>query len=62
YVVLLSEASGPMTEADDDYEDLTPSGSDTCSLPPSNGIGFNKRVPKPRGPRDPPTEWTRLER
>ncbi|XP_033826039.1 tyrosine-protein phosphatase non-receptor type 18 [Periophthalmus magnuspinnatus] len=56
------EASGPMTEADDDYEDLTPSGSDTCSLPPSNGIGFNKRVPKPRGPRDPPTEWTRLER
>uniref|UniRef100_A0A8C6TK28 protein-tyrosine-phosphatase n=1 Tax=Neogobius melanostomus TaxID=47308 RepID=A0A8C6TK28_9GOBI len=27
-----------------------------------NIFRFNRRVPKPRGPRDPPAEWTRLER
>ncbi|XP_072305554.1 tyrosine-protein phosphatase non-receptor type 18 isoform X2 [Eucyclogobius newberryi] len=59
---LISEASGSATEADDDYEDVTPSASASISLPPSNGIGFNKRVAKPRGPRDPPAEWRRLER
>ncbi|XP_055366458.1 tyrosine-protein phosphatase non-receptor type 18 isoform X2 [Betta splendens] len=38
---------------DDDYEDVSNS---------STGIGFNCRIQKPRGPRDPPAEWSRLER
>ncbi|KAK7884559.1 hypothetical protein WMY93_027682 [Mugilogobius chulae] len=61
---LITEASGPVTKADDDddYEDFSPSPSDSSCLPPSNGIGFNKRVAKPRGPRDPPAEWRCLER
>lgn len=58
----LLSASEAVSEADDDYEDFTPSASECSSLPPSNGIGFNKRVSKPRGPRDPPAEWSRLER
>lgn len=58
----LVSATESITEADDDYEDFTPSPLESSCVPPSNGIGFNKRVPKPRGPRDPPADWSRLER
>ncbi|KAJ0064664.1 hypothetical protein NL108_011474 [Boleophthalmus pectinirostris] len=58
---LLSEAPRRVTDVDDDYEDVTPTSPDS-SLPHVDGIGFNKRLPKPRGPRDPPSEWRRLER
>lgn len=58
----LVSAAESISEVDDDYEDFTPSASDSSCLPPSSGIGFNKRVPKPRGPRNPPAEWSRLER
>ncbi|XP_074536956.1 tyrosine-protein phosphatase non-receptor type 18 [Halichoeres trimaculatus] len=47
---------------DDDYEDVTCSAPGTASLCSPGGIGFNCRVQKPRGPRDPPAEWSRLER
>ncbi|XP_041860395.1 tyrosine-protein phosphatase non-receptor type 18 isoform X2 [Melanotaenia boesemani] len=47
---------------DDDYEDISSSVPDTTSFCSPGGIGFNCRVRKPRGPRDPPAEWSRLER
>ncbi|XP_049920438.1 tyrosine-protein phosphatase non-receptor type 18 [Epinephelus moara] len=48
--------------ADDDYEDFSSSATDMSGLCSPGGIGFNCRVQKPRGPRDPPAEWSRLER
>ncbi|XP_059188300.1 tyrosine-protein phosphatase non-receptor type 18 isoform X2 [Centropristis striata] len=56
----LVPADGHST-ADDDYEDMTPV-SETSGFCSPGGIGFNCRVQKPRGPRDPPAEWSRLER
>lgn len=35
------------------YEDVA-DGSQT------GGLGFNLRIGKPKGPRDPPAEWTRM--
>ncbi|KAM6924438.1 tyrosine-protein phosphatase non-receptor type 18 [Xenentodon cancila] len=58
----LVPAERPSNDDDDDgYEDLSPLVSDVsfCS---AGGIGFNCRIKKPRGPRDPPVEWSRLER
>ncbi|XP_044066175.1 tyrosine-protein phosphatase non-receptor type 18 isoform X2 [Siniperca chuatsi] len=55
-------AAEPLSTADDDYEDFSSSVSDMSSLCSPGGIGFNCRVQKPRGPRDPPAEWSRLER
>ncbi|XP_075041657.1 tyrosine-protein phosphatase non-receptor type 18 [Mixophyes fleayi] len=39
----------------DDYEDLT----DPSKGPMPAGIGFNCRIGKPKGPREPPPEWSR---
>ncbi|XP_054465897.1 tyrosine-protein phosphatase non-receptor type 18 isoform X2 [Anoplopoma fimbria] len=50
-----------LSPADDDYEDFS-SVSDISGLGSPGGIGFNCRIQKPRGPRDPPAEWSRLER
>ncbi|KAM9751083.1 tyrosine-protein phosphatase non-receptor type 18 isoform 3-T3 [Menidia menidia] len=47
---------------DDDYEDFSSSVSDVTSFCAAGGIGFNCRVQRPRGPRDPPAEWGRMER
>nr|XP_046251605.1 tyrosine-protein phosphatase non-receptor type 18 isoform X3 [Scatophagus argus] len=53
----------PFSPADDDYEDLSSSSlSEMTNLCSPGGIGFNCRIQKPRGPRDPPAEWSRLER
>uniref|UniRef100_UPI0037E94CE4 tyrosine-protein phosphatase non-receptor type 18 isoform X2 n=1 Tax=Semicossyphus pulcher TaxID=241346 RepID=UPI0037E94CE4 len=52
----------PSPTTDDDYEDFSSSVTGTTSLCSPGGIGFNCRVQKPRGPRDPPAEWDRLER
>ncbi|XP_039655875.1 tyrosine-protein phosphatase non-receptor type 18 isoform X2 [Perca fluviatilis] len=49
------------SSTDHDYEDLSPSVPDLTLCSPS-GIGFNCRIQKPRGPRDPPAAWSRLER
>ncbi|XP_072223800.1 tyrosine-protein phosphatase non-receptor type 18 [Leuresthes tenuis] len=51
-----------LTADDDDYEDFSSSVSDMTGFCSPGGIGFNCRVQKPRGPRDPPAEWSRLER
>ncbi|XP_072286333.1 tyrosine-protein phosphatase non-receptor type 18 [Pyxicephalus adspersus] len=40
----------------DEYEDVTDPAK---SRPPTEGIGFNCRIGKPKGPRDPPPEWIR---
>ncbi|XP_037333636.2 tyrosine-protein phosphatase non-receptor type 18 [Pungitius pungitius] len=48
------------SQIDHDYEDLSPTEADVIGLP--GGIGFNCRIQKPKGPRDPPAEWSRLER
>lgn len=45
-----------------DYEDISSSVSDVTSFCSPGSIGFNCRIQKPRGPRDPPAEWTRVER
>ncbi|XP_067382111.1 tyrosine-protein phosphatase non-receptor type 18 isoform X2 [Channa argus] len=46
----------------DDYEDVSGSVSEMSSWCSSGSMGFNCRIQKPRGPRDPPAEWSRLER
>ncbi|XP_074501053.1 tyrosine-protein phosphatase non-receptor type 18 [Sebastes fasciatus] len=51
-----------LSPTDEDYEEFSCSVSDISSLCSPGGIGFNLRVQKPRGPRDPPAEWSRLER
>uniref|UniRef100_A0A671TI92 protein-tyrosine-phosphatase n=1 Tax=Sparus aurata TaxID=8175 RepID=A0A671TI92_SPAAU len=51
-----------LSQTDDDYEDFSSSVTDMTNLCSPGGIGFNCRIQKPRGPRDPPAEWSRLER
>lgn len=41
------------TAGPDAYEDVT-NGAQT------SGLGFNLRIGRPKGPRDPPAEWTRV--
>ncbi|KAM9351164.1 tyrosine-protein phosphatase non-receptor type 18 [Symphorus nematophorus] len=51
-----------LSATDNDYEDFSASVTDVSNLCSPGGIGFNCRIQKPRGPRDPPAEWSRLER
>ncbi|AWP09957.1 putative tyrosine-protein phosphatase non-receptor type 18 isoform 2 [Scophthalmus maximus] len=44
------------------YEEFSPSVTNMSNICSPGGIGFNCRIQKPRGPRDPPAEWSRLER
>ncbi|XP_062246983.1 tyrosine-protein phosphatase non-receptor type 18 isoform X3 [Platichthys flesus] len=55
-------AAEQLPPTDDDYEDFSSSVTNTPGLCPPGGIGFNCRIQKPKGPRDPPAEWSRLER
>ncbi|XP_054602226.2 tyrosine-protein phosphatase non-receptor type 18 isoform X2 [Nothobranchius furzeri] len=55
-------SAGCVSAGDDDYEDVSSSVRDVSSICSPGGIGFNCRVQKPRGPRDPPVQWCRLER
>ncbi|KAG9469210.1 hypothetical protein GDO78_021037 [Eleutherodactylus coqui] len=41
-----------------DYEIVT-DASKGCSPASASGMGFNCRIAKPKGPRDPPAEWSR---
>ncbi|XP_076596110.1 tyrosine-protein phosphatase non-receptor type 18 isoform X1 [Chaetodon auriga] len=50
------------SSTDNDYEDFSSSGPHMTNLCSPGGIGFNCRIQKPRGPRDPPAEWSRQER
>ncbi|XP_027866803.1 tyrosine-protein phosphatase non-receptor type 18 isoform X2 [Xiphophorus couchianus] len=49
-------------EPDNDYEDVSSPASDVSSFFTPGGIGFNCRIQKPKGPRDPPAAWGRMER
>uniref|UniRef100_A0A8C2WBD8 protein-tyrosine-phosphatase n=1 Tax=Cyclopterus lumpus TaxID=8103 RepID=A0A8C2WBD8_CYCLU len=51
------EGSGGLSLTDDDYEDFCPSAPDASGRGSPGGIGFNCRIQKPRGPRDPPADW-----
>ncbi|XP_023286880.1 tyrosine-protein phosphatase non-receptor type 18-like [Seriola lalandi dorsalis] len=51
-----------LSRTDDDYEEFSSSPTDVSNFCSPGGIGFNCRIQKPRGPRDPPAEWSRLER
>ncbi|XP_026223738.1 tyrosine-protein phosphatase non-receptor type 18 [Anabas testudineus] len=51
-----------LSSTDHDYEDISSPVADKTSLCSAGGIGFNCRIQKPRGPRDPPAEWSHLER
>ncbi|KAM6981886.1 tyrosine-protein phosphatase non-receptor type 18 [Tautogolabrus adspersus] len=59
---LLLPAAPRTPSSDDDYEDLSSSVTDTTGPCSPAGIGFKCRVQKPKGPRDPPAEWSRLDR
>ncbi|XP_078144667.1 tyrosine-protein phosphatase non-receptor type 18 [Centroberyx gerrardi] len=59
YSLVAAEHQSP---ADDDYEFVSSPMKDMTSYCPAGGLGFNSRIQKPRGPRDPPAEWSRLER
>ncbi|KAL9820619.1 tyrosine-protein phosphatase non-receptor type 18 isoform 2-T2 [Geothlypis trichas] len=48
--------AGSPRPSDGDYEVVTPP-ADTSSGP---CLGFNFRIGKPKGPRDPPAEWSRM--
>ncbi|XP_074055658.1 tyrosine-protein phosphatase non-receptor type 18-like [Macrotis lagotis] len=55
-----SSRNCPGPEAYEDVTDITVPGLGPCSLQPSSSLGFNMRIGKPKGPRDPPAEWTRM--
>ncbi|XP_033858268.3 tyrosine-protein phosphatase non-receptor type 18-like isoform X1 [Acipenser ruthenus] len=58
----LSKKSAVSQSTDDNYEYVTGSSQGTPNCSKANGLGFNCRVGKPKGPRDPPFEWSREER
>ncbi|KAM8965704.1 tyrosine-protein phosphatase non-receptor type 18 [Sarcophilus harrisii] len=50
----------PGPEAYEDVTDIAVPGLGPGGLQPSGGLGFNIRIGKPKGPRDPPAEWSRV--
>ncbi|XP_027692619.1 tyrosine-protein phosphatase non-receptor type 18-like [Vombatus ursinus] len=50
----------PGPEAYEDITDIAVPSPDHSGLQPSSTLGFNIRIGKPKGPRDPPVEWTRM--
>ncbi|XP_056629175.1 tyrosine-protein phosphatase non-receptor type 18 [Triplophysa dalaica] len=57
-----SSANESHSTTDDDYEYLTANVKETSNVFSPGSLGFNSRVKKPKGPRDPPAEWSRVER
>ncbi|XP_051964921.1 tyrosine-protein phosphatase non-receptor type 18-like isoform X2 [Xyrauchen texanus] len=62
YEILPAEKLASQSLIDDDYEYVSNPIKDTSSPFAPGSLGFNCRVKKPKGPRDPPTEWSRTER
>ncbi|KAK7145620.1 hypothetical protein R3I93_013380 [Phoxinus phoxinus] len=54
-------ATESQSSTDDDYEYVSSVVRDTNSPFAPGGLGFNCRIKKPKGPRDPPVEWSRAE-
>uniref|UniRef100_W5NB39 protein-tyrosine-phosphatase n=1 Tax=Lepisosteus oculatus TaxID=7918 RepID=W5NB39_LEPOC len=42
---------------DDDYEYVSSTRKEDTDYCTANGLGFNCRIKKPKGPRDPPADW-----
>uniref|UniRef100_A0A8C2BB05 protein-tyrosine-phosphatase n=1 Tax=Cyprinus carpio TaxID=7962 RepID=A0A8C2BB05_CYPCA len=55
-------ATESQSSTDDDYEYVSSIVKDASSPFAPGGLGFNCRIKKPKGPRDPPVEWSRPER
>ncbi|XP_041093064.1 uncharacterized protein LOC121305490, partial [Polyodon spathula] len=58
----LGKKSNIFQSTDDNYEYVTSSSQGSPNAGKANGLGFNHRIGKPKGPRDPPFEWSREER
>ncbi|XP_058245704.1 tyrosine-protein phosphatase non-receptor type 18 isoform X2 [Hemibagrus wyckioides] len=59
----LPQGAYRQSHSDDDYEYVSNPIRETSSSQGSpGGIGFKCRVKKPKGPRDPPSQWNRPER
>ncbi|KAJ8265066.1 hypothetical protein COCON_G00141650 [Conger conger] len=54
--------SGDFDSTDDDYEYISNPIIGSAGYCSPRGMGFNCRIRKPKGPRDPPAEWGRMER
>ncbi|XP_007507718.1 tyrosine-protein phosphatase non-receptor type 18 [Monodelphis domestica] len=50
----------PGPGAYEDVADIAIPGLSPSGLQLSSSLGFNIRIGKPKGPRDPPAEWTRM--
>ncbi|XP_008101774.2 tyrosine-protein phosphatase non-receptor type 18 [Anolis carolinensis] len=48
------------TQAYEDVNDTTPRVSPNSVASSPNAMGFNLRIGKPKGPREPPAEWSRV--
>ncbi|XP_053151832.1 tyrosine-protein phosphatase non-receptor type 18 isoform X1 [Hemicordylus capensis] len=48
------------TQAYEDVGDAIPRGGPNAAGASTNAMGFNVRIGKPKGPRDPPAEWSRV--
>ncbi|KAL1270268.1 hypothetical protein QQF64_032557 [Cirrhinus molitorella] len=57
-----TSATESQSSTDDDYEYVSSVVKDTSSPFAPGSLGFNCRIKKPKGPRDPPAEWSRAER
>ncbi|XP_073675235.1 tyrosine-protein phosphatase non-receptor type 18 [Garra rufa] len=55
-------ATESQSSTDEDYEYVSSVVKDTSSPFAPGSLGFNSRIKKPKGPRDPPAEWSRAER
>ncbi|KTG06607.1 hypothetical protein cypCar_00007739 [Cyprinus carpio] len=55
-------ATESQSSTDDDYEYVSSIVKDASSPFAPGVLGFNCRIKKPKGPRDPPVEWSRPER
>ncbi|KAI1892681.1 hypothetical protein AGOR_G00136060 [Albula goreensis] len=58
----IQKQSEDFHSTDDDYEYISNPLKETASYCSPGGMGFNCRIKKPKGPRDPPAEWSRAER
>lgn len=55
-------ATESQSSTDDDYEYVSSVIKDGSSPFAPGSLGFNSRIKKPKGPREPPAEWSRAER
>ncbi|XP_035237963.1 tyrosine-protein phosphatase non-receptor type 18 isoform X2 [Anguilla anguilla] len=58
----IRKQSEDLNSTDDDYEYVSNPIKGTAGYSSPGGMGFNCRIKKPKGPRDPPAEWSRAER